>query len=169
MIYRLALPFFAVIVALLTVLGPNVASAGMMSMPMHGNWCGPGTPNNPIEAQFAPIDPLDQACYQHDSCINLSGVGNCGCDIQFMNNLKAIRYPNADLEDKGRAMYDAIGLMPCSNPIGYAYKQRCVWGNLALDTISGRRAPWEMPLRFGRLGLDTMENKLRRGNMLSGW
>ena len=161
--------FFALAAVFMVVMATATPShATLMSMPMHGNWCGPGTPGNGVEATYPPIDPLDQACYQHDTCYNLQGNGDCGCDIQFMNHLKSIRYPSKYLEDKARAMYDAIGLIPCTNPMGSAYKQRCVWGDLAWDAMSGRRAPWEMPLRFGRLGLDVMENKFRRGDWWNG-
>lgn len=145
------------------------AKAELFSMPMHGNWCGPGTPANPVEASFPPIDPLDAACYRHDMCYAVQGNGDCGCDIALMTELKRLPHPTPALRDKARAMYDAIGLMPCTNPIGTAYKQRCVWGDLAFDAVTGRAAPWEMPLRFGRLGLDTMENKLYRNNWWGGW
>lgn len=133
------------------------------SMPMHGNWCGPNHPSNPLEASYPPIDPLDEACRQHDVCIAAKGTGDCGCDIAFMNTLKRMPYPTPGLEEKARALYDAIGLTPCSNPFGMAYKQRCVWGDLAADTVTGRRTPWQMPLRFGKLGLTVLENKLNRG------
>jgi len=33
---------------------------------------------------------------------------------------------------------------------------------LARDVVSGRQSPWRMPLRFGKLGLTVMENKLKR-------
>lgn|GEM_PF-1278717 len=138
-------------------------AAGMMSFPMHGNWCGPNHPNNAMEASYPPVDPLDEACMRHDICYVVQGEMDCGCDIALMNNLKSIRYPNPVIEEKARTIYDAIGLMPCSNPMGMAYKQSCVWRDMAQDMVSGRQAPWNMPLRFGKLGLTVMENKLRRG------
>ena len=142
---------------------PHANAIGPMSLPMHGNWCGPSHPANAREASFPPIDPLDAACYQHDVCVAVQGTGDCGCDITLMNTLKQMRYPTPGLEEKGRALYDAIGLIPCADPFGMAYKQRCVWGDLAQDTVTGRRAPWQMPLRFGKLGMTVLENKVRQG------
>lgn len=156
--------FILLAVTALNVLIPTPADAvGPMSMPMHGNWCGPNHPSNPWEASYQPIDPLDEACRIHDVCIAAKGTGDCGCDITFMNTLKQTRYPHPALQEKARAMYDAIGMMPCANPIGTAYKQRCVWGDLATDMVTGRQAPWQMPLRLGKLGMTVLENKLNRG------
>lgn len=150
-------------IALFALFTPMTQAAGMMSMPMHGNWCGPNHPANGFEASYPPIDPLDEACRRHDVCYAARGFGNCGCDIALMNTLKGMPYPNPWIEEKARSMYDAVGLMPCSDPVGTAYKQSCVWSDLARDTVTGRRAPWQMPLRFGKLGLTVLENKLRRG------
>lgn len=142
----------------------SVAHAqGGLSIPMHGNWCGPNHPSNPVEASFQPIDPLDEACRQHDLCVAARGYGSCGCDIGFMETLRRMVYPNPMIEEKARAIYDAIGLMPCADPIGSAQKQERVWGEMVDDVVSGRCAPWDMPMRLAKLGMTVMETKLRRG------
>ena len=155
-----------VAIGIMSVMNADATAAGtrMMSMPMHGNWCGPNHPSNALEATLPPIDALDNACRIHDICYASRGAGSCGCDIQLMNNLKRSFYPAPWLREKARAMYDAIGLMPCTDPMGMAYKQSCVWSDLARDTVSGRNPPWQMPLRFGKLGMSVMENKMRRGD-----
>ena len=155
--------FILMAVAALGTLLPARADAGPMSLPLHGNWCGPDYPSNAREASFPPIDPLDAACYQHDACYAARNTGDCGCDLAFMSTLRQMRYPTPGLEEKGRAMYDAIGLSPCDNPFGMASKQRHVWSDMAWDTVTGRKAPWALPERLGKLGMAAMENKIRHG------
>ena len=137
-------------------------------LPMYGNWCGPNYPNNVIEASRPPIDPLDAACYRHDVCTGGNDSRNCDCDIRFMRELRNLRYPTKDQEVIARAMYDAIAMVPCSNPMGMAYKQACVWGDLAQDFVSGRSMPWEMPMRWMYLADRTMLNK-RWQDLVEPW
>ncbi|CCQ74851.1 hypothetical protein [Magnetospira sp. QH-2] len=144
---------------LLFALPAQAVSMGGMTMPMHGNWCGPGHPKNALRASLPPIDALDDACRRHDYCYIQQGEMDCGCDIAFMNELRNMRYPFNDQRIKARAMYDAIAMMPCDNPMGMAYKQSCVWGDLMKDMMTGRAGPWEMPLRWMYLGDKTMDNK----------
>lgn len=145
--------------------GSAQAQTMSMAMPMHGNWCGPGHPSNGFRASLRPIDPLDAACMEHDLCYIRAGAMNCGCDVQLMNRLKATRYPNGHLYTVARAMYDALGMSPCSDPMGMAYKQSCVWRDYAADVASGRSSPLDMPMRWMYLGAQTLSNKSR----LDGW
>jgi hypothetical protein len=144
---------------------PAAAQSSMMSMPMYGNWCGPGHPSNPFRASLKPVDPLDAACMEHDLCIASVGAMNCGCDIRLMNRLKYTRYPHPRLQTLARAMYDAIAMTPCTDPQGMAYKQACVWRDMAADVASGRSSPFDMPMRWMYLGIETLNNKSR----LEGW
>ncbi|GAB6051519.1 hypothetical protein JCM17960_03390 [Magnetospira thiophila] len=148
------------IVALIGLSWPGQASSlGGISLPMHGNWCGPGHPKNAWRASLPPVDSLDAACQRHDLCYIQRGELDCGCDIAFMNELRNTPYFFGDQRIKARAMYDALAMMPCDDPAGMAYKQSCVWRDLFSDMVSGRAAPWEMPLRWMYLGDKTMENK----------
>lgn len=157
----LAAALFAAAAAAVSV--PAARAGDLFSIPMHGNWCGPNHPSNALEASYPPIDPLDDACRAHDVCYAARGYGSCRCDLAFMATLRRMPYPNPMVEEKARAIYDAVGLMPCDDPVSSVYKQERVWSDLASDAASGRRAPWELPMRFAKLGLTVMENKLRRG------
>ncbi|GEQ62541.1 hypothetical protein M2904_10085 (plasmid) [Vagococcus lutrae] len=55
-----------------------------ISIPIYGNYCGPGTDFN---AAGNPIDQLDRYCMYHDLCYGANGWGNKQCDIQFVTNL----------------------------------------------------------------------------------
>lgn len=160
MIARLA---WAAAILVAALLMPGTASAG--GLPMHGNWCGPSHPDTFWEARLKPVDAMDAACYRHDMCYITQGIGDCGCDIRFMSELRRMAYPNPSLRAIGRAMYDAIAMVPCDDPMGWAYKQACVWRDLADDFITGEAMPWEMPLRWMYLGDRTLANKRWR----EGW
>lgn len=45
------------------------------SIPLYGNWCGPGQ-----SGPGAPIDDLDTCCMVHDNCYGREGYFDCGCD-----------------------------------------------------------------------------------------
>jgi hypothetical protein len=136
-----------------------------MSMPMHGNWCGPGHPSNGFRASLAPIDPVDGACREHDLCYIAAGPLNCSCDIQLMGRLRHLRYPNQHLWTVGRAMYDALGMSPCTSPQGMAFKQSRVWSDFKDDVTSGRATPFDLPMRMMYLGLSTLRNK----SLMNDW
>ncbi len=141
------------------------AQSSMMSMPMHGNWCGPGHPSNGFRASLSPIDPVDAACREHDLCYIAAGPLNCRCDIQLMGRLRHLRYPNQHLWTVGRAMYDALGMSPCTSPDGMAYKQSRVWRDFADEVTSGRATPFDLPMRMMYLGLSTLRNK----SLMNDW
>ncbi len=152
---------------LLMLLVAAPAAARAMSLPMYGNWCGPGHPRDAHAARLAPIDGLDAACMAHDLCTAQVGRQHCGCDIRFMNRVRDLRYPTADRQAIARAMYDALAMIPCDDPMDTAYKQARVWSDLAADFFSGRAGPWEMPLRWMALGDRAMWNKSWRDRW--GW
>lgn len=55
-----------------------------ISIPIYGNYCGPGTDFNSARK---PIDQLDKYCMYHDLCYGAHGWGNKQCDIQLVTNL----------------------------------------------------------------------------------
>lgn len=55
-----------------------------ISIPVYGNYCGPGTNFN---TAGNPIDQLDKYCMYHDLCYGANGWGNKQCDIQLVTNL----------------------------------------------------------------------------------
>jgi len=85
---------------------------------------------------------------RHDICYVQSGHGDCTCDIGLMNELRNMPYPTEELEVRARAMYDAIAMTPCDDPMGWAYKQSNMWRDMATDTITGRALPFEVPMRW---------------------
>lgn len=136
---------------LIALVVPHAAQADTPSLAMYGNWCGPGTPTT----ANAPIDPLDNACMRHDMCYENLGVATCDCDIGFMNELRSLPYPNSAIQDKARAMYDAIGSTPCDDPAGWTVKQSRMWSDIAGDALSGRALPFEVPARWMDLFSDS--------------
>lgn len=120
------------------------AQAGML---VHGNWCGPGNRGLP------PVDQLDAACMRHDACYDRMGSGNCGCDQAFLNELRHTRWVHPELGKRARAVYDAISLTPCAGP-GMFTKPANFVGELVQDTVTGRSAPWCVPIRMGKLLTD---------------
>lgn len=68
------------------------ALSSVISLPIWGNWCGPGYGSG------KPIDLLDEGCRQHDNCY-IHGGNNCKC------NRKLINYINNNLERMTRGQY----------------------------------------------------------------
>ncbi len=111
------------------------AEAGT-ALPVHGNWCGPNHGGGAV------LDPLDAACRRHDICIKGTRTFDCGCDLQFMDELRRRSWPSQALYRKGRAVYEAIALVPC---VGTAAQQATKLAWLRQDTAGavarGREAP----------------------------
>lgn len=57
------------------------------SLPLHGNWCGPGHPNSERTTD-PPIDELDHACYRHDKCYDRYGYYSCRCDVELIHAIR---------------------------------------------------------------------------------
>ncbi len=137
------------LLALLTLLAGPAAG---QSIPVHGNWCGPGYSGANAPYPAPPTDALDAACMRHDLCKGARGPFDCGCDIGFMREVRATPWPNPGLASKARALYEAIGLTPCASPQGQAVKMGLVAGDWADGVATGREAPWEILNRLSRLG-----------------
>ncbi|HEY9163672.1 MAG TPA: hypothetical protein VIN57_03590 [Magnetovibrio sp.] len=133
----------AILSALVGYVG-TTAQAASPGVVMYGNWCGPGVGSYGLP----PIDPLDTACMRHDTCYVVSGTAACECDVAFMREVRAIIYPNEQTYVQARAMYDALAMMPCDDPAGWALKQSLMWSDIADDALSGRATPFEVPARW---------------------
>lgn len=120
------------------------AQAASPGVVMYGNWCGPGVGS----INFPPIDPLDAACMRHDMCYVGTGSVACECDVIFMREVRAMHYPTEEIYVQARAMYDALAMMPCDDPAGWALKQSLMWSDIANDALSGRATPFEVPARW---------------------
>lgn len=57
-----------------------------VSLPVYGNWCGPG------HGGGTPIDALDQACMHHDKCYQARGYFRCSCDQQLIDEINRNYY-----------------------------------------------------------------------------
>lgn len=111
-------------------------AAAELSVPIHGNWCGPGHGAGPA------LDLLDAACMRHDLCIVATGGPfNCACDLTFMDELRRGAWPNPELEDRARGVYEAITLIPCSDPDGQAMKMRWAASDWLGSVVAGRELP----------------------------
>lgn len=54
-------------------------AASDVSIPVYGNYCGPGYPSNGGQSRPA-IDAVDRVCKAHDACYEAHGMHDCGCD-----------------------------------------------------------------------------------------
>ncbi|MBF0130510.1 MAG: hypothetical protein HQL33_11015, partial [Alphaproteobacteria bacterium] len=89
---------------------PASAEPGFLGV--YGNWCGPGHRTLPGVVALPPVDSLDDACMRHDVCYAVRGDSDCGCDFWFLDELRHIPYSNPDAAIRGRAMYDAMSIVP---------------------------------------------------------
>jgi hypothetical protein len=60
---------------------PGAVGAERLSLPVYGNWCGPG------HGGGTPVDDLDRACMRHDECYGRKGYFDCGCDAQLIRDI----------------------------------------------------------------------------------
>lgn len=61
--------------------GPHAQAK--LSLPIWGNWCGPG------HGGGTPIDVLDSICRTHDRCYGARGYFACSCDREIVKNIRA--------------------------------------------------------------------------------
>ena len=62
-----------------------------ISIPIYGNWCGPGYPKPDENPQS--IDALDEACKRHDLCYRSNKtnvVYDNSCDLDVLDDLEKI-------------------------------------------------------------------------------
>ena len=74
------LPVLAVV-----LLAAGQAHAFGCSLPLYGNWCGPGHPSH---VALPPVDAFDAACMRHDLCT--AGGPEAPCDRAFVDELHAL-------------------------------------------------------------------------------
>ncbi|MCB1348460.1 MAG: hypothetical protein KDK11_07380 [Maritimibacter sp.] len=134
----------------LTLSGGAPAMA-QLSIPVHGNWCGPGHGAGPA------LDALDAACLRHDLCIRAAGGPfNCACDLAFMDELRRQPWPNPVLQSRARGVFEAITLIPCADPVGQAMKMEWAARDWMGAVLSGRELPSETFTRFMRMMSEAM-------------
>ena len=136
--------FVLVIVAL------PLGAMAQVSLPVYGNWCGPDYPRNPGTAQ-PPVDALDAACMRHDYCTAAQGRFDCGCDLAFMDELRNTRWPNPYAQADARGIYDAIAVIPCTDPFGTAEKQSLFLQDVFQDMVNGNAAPMDVMDRWRQM------------------
>ncbi len=129
-----------------------ISAMAQAGLPVYGNWCGPNHPRNPAVAA-APVDALDAACMRHDYCTAAQGRFDCGCDLTLMNELRTTRWETPYIQSDARGIYDAIALIPCTDPFGTAEKQRLFTQDALTDALNGRPAPLDIMQRWRRLFL----------------
>lgn len=59
----------------------NGISTQKISLPIWGNWCGPGYGGGKAK------DLLDRACMNHDKCYGSKGYFNCSCDRTLISSI----------------------------------------------------------------------------------
>ena len=133
-----------ILTALALLVAAPAAGQGI-SLPVHGNWCGPGHGAGPA------LDLLDAACMRHDYCTMQAGRFDCGCDLAFRSELRMGPWPNPWIADKAHAVSDAIAMVPCAGPGGQAAKLDLAVNDWAAAVASGREPPWEVLNRLGAL------------------
>ena len=137
------------LIAIILLLWP-LGAVAQVSVPVYGNWCGPDYPYSPA-LSAPPIDPLDAACMQHDYCTAVQGRFDCGCDLSLMYELRNTRWPNGYIQSEARGIYDAIAVIPCTNPAGTAEKQSLFMEDFITDAVRGNAAPLDLMYRWSRL------------------
>lgn len=60
----------------------NGAMAARLSLPIWGNWCGPGHGAGPA------LDVLDSICRKHDRCYGSRGYFACSCDRAIVSEIR---------------------------------------------------------------------------------
>lgn len=80
-----------------------------LSIPIHGNWCGPGHGGGPA------IDPIDAVCRTHDKCYDRRGYSDCRCDRGLIARMpRAIARTNSVAAKlKGTAAAAFFASIPC--------------------------------------------------------
>ncbi len=62
--------------------GAGDSMAARLSLPIWGNWCGPG------HGGGAAVDVLDSICRTHDRCYGSKGYFACSCDRAIVRDIK---------------------------------------------------------------------------------
>ena len=75
---------------------PPLSNTARVSIPVYGNWCGPGH-GGTIKNDKPCIDSIDCACRAHDLCYERYGFLNCECDNEMVKDLKGKTNPLAVL------------------------------------------------------------------------
>ncbi|QNT69530.1 hypothetical protein [Defluviicoccus vanus] len=80
-----------------------------ISIPTHGNFCGPNHPNvntgsqlkDLIELiQIPPSDDLDAACQRHDICYAINYYFSTECDVWFLGDVNNLQFSTLSQEQK---------------------------------------------------------------------
>jgi hypothetical protein len=94
--------------------GPGVAAAEL-SLPIYGNFCGPGHGDMSND----PIDAVDAVCKAHDSCYDSRGYFNCSCDRELIASMPRaiLDTPSAGGKLAGAAAMAFFASVPCTCPL----------------------------------------------------
>lgn len=87
-----------------------------MSIPFHGNYCGPGHSGNDFTEE--PIDILDEGCRRHDLCYQPFSPGaNCDCNRELVEYVREnMPYMDESILWKAAAIiawFDSVGQWGC--------------------------------------------------------
>lgn len=135
--------FSALLALFLALAAPARAE---LAVPVHGNWCGPGHGGGPA------LDLLDAACLRHDLCIRAAGAPfDCACDLTFMDELRRGPWANPVIHQRARGVYEAISLVPCTDPAGQALKMEWAARDWFAAVLAGREPPMATFSRFLRM------------------
>ena len=92
--------------------GAGQPSAEGLSLPVYGNWCGPG------HGSGTPIDAIDAACKRHDQCYDRKGYFDCQCDAKLISELDRA-LARGDVSTAGRVAGMAIRSWFTAQPCVY--------------------------------------------------
>ena len=85
---------------------------------------------------------------RHDICTAQLGRFNCDCDLSFMTELRTTRWQKSAIQYQARGIYDAIAVIPCTDPFGTAQKQSLFMQDAMTDVFNGRAAPVDIMDRW---------------------
>lgn len=80
--------------------GGDEAMQNELSVPVWGNWCGPGH-----SGPEPPVDTLDTLCMRHDKCYAARGYFDCYCDAQLKAEIDRFAH---QMTPKERSMAAAV-------------------------------------------------------------
>lgn len=90
--------------------GEATAAGAEASLPIYGNWCGPGHGGGPT------VDAVDAACKQHDECYDRRGYFDCDCNRTLLNQIDGLlgsRRINGRARTAAAAIRAYFSVSPC--------------------------------------------------------
>lgn len=134
--------FIMFLLMLLNACATSSQGKNAISIPTHGNFCGPFHPvvndRTKLEKLIElltnePVDDIDAACQRHDICFELAGWGNLACNRELVYEVNAMRFDQT--EEKQRMICKNLQLsIAAPGSIAFKKAKTARSGNAAADS-----------------------------------